>query len=84
VDVLLGSGSFSKKIRSFMVNKVPLTLIIGSQEMENASVTYRRLGSRDSTTLLVKEFMELLSKEIKDRTFPHFEAVHPNPRSKPS
>ena len=55
------------RMRESQTNKIPYTLIIGDKEKDNNSVSYRRFGSEETTTLPVNEFAELLKNEIKNK-----------------
>lgn len=51
----------SYKLRESQVRKVPVTLILGDKEMTNEVVSYRLIGSRDTTTVHLTELiLELL------------------------
>ena len=57
----------SYKMRESQKNKVPYTLIIGDKEKENKTVSYRLFGHKETLTLPLKEFEELLLKQIKEK-----------------
>ncbi len=57
----------SYKMRESQANKVPYTLIIGDKEMENKTVSYRLFGHKETETLTLKEFEDLLLKQIKEK-----------------
>ncbi len=54
------------KIREAQMKKIPYQLVIGDNEVENNSVTFRKHGEKDSKTLPVNDFIELIDKEIKN------------------
>ncbi|MCL1918123.1 MAG: threonine--tRNA ligase [Peptococcaceae bacterium] len=58
------------KIREAQTEKIPFALIIGDREVENRCVTLRRYGHKDSVTLPVAEFRELVVMENALRTLP--------------
>ena len=58
------------RLRNAQVNKVPYTLVIGDNEVANNTVTYRHFGSRKQITVTVDEFIEMITKEIKNRELP--------------
>ena len=66
-----GKESFSKKIRINMKKKIPVTVIVGSEEHQNNQVTVRRWGSDQSTTMDREQFYHQLDQEIKNREFYH-------------
>ena len=53
------------KIREAQTQKIPYQLVIGDNEVENNTVTYRKYGSKDQVTLPVEEFISLIEKELK-------------------
>lgn len=55
------------KIREAQVGKVPYTLIIGDDEIQGGTVTYRPYGSTENTTLKVENFIEKVVEEVRDR-----------------
>ncbi|MFP4078094.1 MAG: threonine--tRNA ligase [Candidatus Izemoplasmataceae bacterium] len=55
------------KIREAQTEKIPYSLVLGDNEVENDSVTYRKYGAKDQTTLPVEDFIEMLKKEVRER-----------------
>ncbi len=53
-----------KKIREAEMNKIPFMLIVGENEEEEGSVSVRRHGGEDLGTISVKDFADLVEKEI--------------------
>ncbi|MCX6291497.1 MAG: threonine--tRNA ligase [Bacteroidetes bacterium] len=53
-----------KKIRDAELKKIPYMLIIGEKEQAENKVSVRKHGSGDIGTLSLKEFTELIQKEI--------------------
>ena len=47
------------KIRSAQTQKIPYTLVLGDQEVENQTVTIRRYGSQDQETMSLEAFKSL-------------------------
>ncbi len=56
----------SYKIRQHSTTKVPVIAVIGDKEVNDKTVTIRRLGSDAQETLTVKDFIEKLQNEIKN------------------
>ena len=56
----------SYKIRQHSTTKVPVIAVIGDKEVNNKTVTIRRLGSDAQETLTIKDFIEKLQNEIKN------------------
>ena len=59
----------SYKMRESQTKKIPITLIIGDKEKENNTISYRKFGSNDTTTITVDEFITSVTKSIKDKTY---------------
>ena len=53
------------RMREAQTKKVPFQLVLGDNEVNNNLITYRRHGSKDSITVSVDEFIELVQDEIK-------------------
>ena len=47
----------SYKMRESQSKKTPLTLIIGDKELENKSISYRKIGSQETSNLALDEFI---------------------------
>ncbi|HQB80335.1 MAG TPA: threonine--tRNA ligase, partial [Bacilli bacterium] len=55
------------KIREAQTMKIPYQIVIGDKEVEDKSVTYRKYGSQEQTTVSLKEFIKQIKEEIKLR-----------------
>ena len=55
------------KIRQSNLYKNPYTLIIGDKEKENNTISYRLLGSKDTITLSIEQFLLKVKNEINNR-----------------
>lgn len=55
------------KIREAQTKKIPYQLVVGDKEVSENQVTYRRYGEQEQTTVKVEEFIELITKEIKNK-----------------
>ncbi len=55
------------RLRESQVNKIPYTIILGDQEKENKTISYRLFGHQETTTLPQEEFVKLITDEIKNR-----------------
>lgn len=53
------------KIRESQTKKVPYSLVIGDQEVQNNQITYRAYGENASHTVSVDAFVELLKDRIE-------------------
>tara|TARA_R110000868_G_scaffold218576_2_gene469086 strand:+ start:15302 stop:17254 length:1953 start_codon:yes stop_codon:yes gene_type:complete len=63
----------SYKIREHSVGKVPVQLVLGDREIENGTVTVRRLGSQNQTTMKVEEFIAAMHDEVLNKRLPQLE-----------
>jgi threonyl-tRNA synthetase len=61
------NNSFSKKIRTNTVKKIPMMLIIGKNEAETRTVTLRRYGIEQQDVLALDDFLALIMDEIRTR-----------------
>lgn len=59
--------SFGKKIRKSSMMKNSITVILGDNERDNNLISYRKLGSENTVTISVDEFLEFIKKEIMKR-----------------
>ena len=56
------------RMRSSQMRKIPFTLVIGDNERDNKTITYRRFGAQEQITVSVDEFLNLIDEEIKNKT----------------
>ena len=49
--------------------KVPYTLVIGKNELDNETVTYRLHGQSETNTVSKSKFIKLITKDIKTKLF---------------
>jgi len=64
-EVDLKNQKINYKIREHSLAKVPLLLICGQKEMDNKSITIRKLGSEKQETLLLEQAIADISKKNK-------------------
>ena len=57
----------SYKMRESSVRKIPVTVIIGQKEVDNNTISYRLLGSSDTTTVTKAEFIKYLESRIQNK-----------------
>ena len=57
----------SYKMRESQTKKIPITIILGDNERDNNSISFRLFGSRETTTLNIDEFVNLIEKTIKEK-----------------
>lgn len=54
------------KIRASQTQKIPYQLVVGDNEVENASVTVRKYGEKETKTILFNDFLTDVKKEIEN------------------
>ncbi|MFH1621111.1 MAG: threonine--tRNA ligase [Patescibacteria group bacterium] len=67
VEVDRDAESVGKKIRLAEQAKVPVMLVVGDKEAEGGSLTVRRYGQKDQTTIEKKDLIDNLNQEIRDK-----------------
>lgn len=55
------------RMRESVVNKNPYTIIIGNKELEEKTISYRKYGSEETTTVSLEEFVSLLNNEVNEK-----------------
>lgn len=55
------------RLREAQIKKVPVQIIVGDNEVNNSLVTFRRHGSKDSETVSVDKFIEMMQNEIAQK-----------------
>ena len=55
------------KLRESQIEKVPMTIILGQNEVDNNTISFRRHAEEDTTTLSIDEFINLINEEIKNK-----------------
>ena len=53
------------KVREHSLRKVPIIIALGHKEVENETVTIRRLGSKDTQVMPVSEMIKMVQNEAK-------------------
>lgn len=59
------------RIREAQLKKIPYQLVLGDNERDNGTVTYRKHGEKKQTTVTFEEFLELLNTEVENKTLSH-------------
>lgn len=57
------------RLRDAQVHKIPYTLVIGDNEVEGKTVTYRKFGTQAQINVTIDEFIKLINKEIEEKAF---------------
>ncbi len=55
------------RLREAQTAKIPYTLVLGDKEKESKSISYRLFNSKDTTTISIEEFINLIKEEIKNK-----------------
>lgn len=55
------------RLRNSQVQKIPLTIVIGDNEVKDRTVTYRRYGQKDQITIPLDDFLSMSQKEIEEK-----------------
>ena len=66
------ADTMGKKIRNGSKMKIPNLLIIGEREQNDETVTLRRFGKEEQTTLPIAEFESVILEEIRTRSSNRF------------
>ncbi len=59
------------RIREAQLKKIPYQLVLGDNERDNGTVTYRKHGEKKQTTVTFDEFVDLLNTEVENKTLSH-------------
>lgn len=59
------------RVREAQLKKIPYQLVLGDNERDNGTVTYRKHGEKKQTTVTFEEFVELLNTEVENKTLSH-------------
>ena len=54
------------KIRESQTRKIPYTLVLGNNERDNNTVTYRKYSEDNTTTVTIEEFIDMLNEQTKE------------------
>ncbi len=57
------------KLRESVLEKIPYMVILGQKEVDAHTVSYRKAGSQETTTVSIQEFIELLRNEIDNKIY---------------
>ena len=49
------------------MRKIPYTIVIGDNERDNGTVTYRKYGQKEQVTVSLEEFNKLLKEEVETK-----------------
>ena len=71
-EIDMGPDSLNKKIRNAATNKIPNILVVGGNEEETNSVTWRRHGHQEQRSLPFEAFLAILEKMRTERIMDNF------------
>ena len=54
-------------MRESQTKKIQLTLILGDQEKNDKTISYRLFGNQQTTTVSIEEFDDLINNAIKNK-----------------
>ena len=57
------------KMRESQIKKIPITLIIGDNEINKKQISYRKYGNQETYTCEIDEFISEISKCLKDKKY---------------
>ena len=55
------------KLRETQIKKIPYTIILGQNEVDNNTISYRLFGTEETITLDKNEFVEFIKNKIKNK-----------------
>ena len=67
VEVDARNEKLGYRMRESQTKKIPYTLVLGDNEKENKTVTYRKHGFSDKETLSIDDFKELVLTQIEEK-----------------
>jgi len=56
------------KIRAAQTEKIPYQIVVGDDEVENETVTYRKYGEKEQVTVPIKSFIDMIQEEIINKS----------------
>jgi len=55
------------RLRESVIRKIPMTLVIGDNERDNKTISFRRYGSEETTTVSIDDFIKLINDEVSKK-----------------
>ena len=59
----------SYRLRNSQVKKVPITIVIGDNEVNQTQITFRRYSFKENQTLKFDEFVKLIKEEVEKKIY---------------
>ncbi len=66
-EIYNSSNRIAKRIRDAQIKKVPYQIVVGDDELENNSISYRTYGSEDVIKTTPEKFVQLLKQQIDNK-----------------
>lgn len=61
------------RIREAQMKKIPYQLVLGNQERDERTVTYREYGHQKQTTLSIADFISMIEEEVNTKALHHMD-----------
>ena len=69
VESDLRNEKLGYRLRETQTSKIPYTLILGDNEKNDSTVSYRLFGQKETTTVGIEEFIKLIKEEINGKKY---------------
>ena len=66
VEIDKRNEKISYKVREHSLSKIPYILALGKKEIADNTVNVRKIGSKDTNTMKIKDFLNKLKTELKE------------------
>ena len=66
VELDMRDEKLGYKIRESQTKKIPYTLVLGNNERDSKTITYRKYGEEKTTTISLEEFINMLNKQVEE------------------
>ena len=66
VEIDVRDEKLGYKMRESQTRKIPYTLVIGYNEIDSNSVNYRKFGFKDTSSILIDDFVKMLKEQIME------------------
>ena len=66
VELDMRDEKLGYKIRESQTKKIPYTIVLGNNERDKSTITYRKYGKEETVTLPLEEFINKITNQIKE------------------
>ncbi len=66
VELDMRDEKLGYKIRESQTKKIPYTIVLGNNERDKSTITYRKYGKEETVTLPLEEFINQITNQIKE------------------